>query len=467
MLFQVADSPASAVSAARDDLAKLPSSSRADFFYLSLYNIPADDRAKLAAVLNGHCNSLSSQVDREPLAVVSQSLLRLNIRDYGWSLATMRKLADPRFTVTTEEVRVTTIEVPWAGGIWPDDGKFYQAGSFSVKTPKREVVRTSTATAPWLDTEAAAALVQSCGYLPVVSGAWFLNQTAIQEGRAVGYYDMLGITARASFEKLVRFSEPLAAQLEHRRAVVVSGITLQPRRIELTKSVMGTVFRTFDNASATDERNPIRILDTKTFKFDATEQIAPLPNGLPAFLLADSKGVLQSKAPDQIVGGDKTGHGNDTRLHANLSCIRCHNRDKGENFVKEIDWAKLARLKSVDYNTLRELKRQYTRDIQPEIEAARVGFGRAIMSITGMQPQEYAAAYAAAYSFVEDAKVDAAYAARDMGLEAKELVRRLKSYDFVQDLDAVASIIMNGGAVPVRQFEEVLPILHSAVRSVK
>lgn len=472
LLLAQVPTPLEAMMIAHADLRAQAADERADYLYLSTHNVLAAERQKLIAVLNGHCNSTSREVGREPVAVVDAAalVLRVNLRDYGWRKSNIRKLADPRFTVPVDE-ETGAVVLPWEGGVWPGDGKFYKKGAFRYEKPRR--AKSTAGVAPWLTegpaAQAAAVDLVAWGddYFPMVSALYFLNDTAIQDGRTVGYYGLLGIKTQRDFEAIVRFDQKLAIDLEHRRVVIESGITLQPRRIEITRSILGPLWRTFDNEFARDERNPIRELDNSRFQFDATEQIAALPNGLPGFLLADAKGNAQGKAPDQVVGGDRTGHGNDTRLHANISCIRCHNLNKGENFIKEIDFAKLQRLKSYDRDTLRDLKRLYTRDIVPDVNHARQQFGQAILETTGMQPFEYAAAYEHFFSMVENARVDARYAGADMGVDAKELVRRLRAYDGQKDIDPVLSVIMNGGTVPIRQWEEVIHLAHAAVRSVR
>lgn len=417
-------SPADSILAAHADLVKLPGN-REYVRYLSLYNIPAEKRETIIRNLNGRCNLLSRQVDIKPVQIVPNthgSLVRINLLDYDWNVAVWEGLIDPYFSTVVEK----KYEAYWEGGVWKDDGRYYPSGSFKYYKYNRV-----QALAPWLaETEEGARRVAEVSLwtrskMPIVRADWFLRETAIQEGRKVGYYDFLGIKNQKDFEKAVRFNAELASQLEHRRSVVFSGIALQPRRIERTATVLGGLWRTFDNERAVDQNNPLKLLDDD-FKFEATEQIAPLPNGLPAFYLGDNKGNRQNKAPDQIIGGDRTGHDNDTRLHICLSCIRCHfGFAKNEMGVKEANFTKIGKLKSTDYYKFQELSRQYTRDIAGPIQKDRANYQAAIKTATGLEPFDFASDFAKIYAEYEGA-VTPERAAVDLGTTKEKLLKALR-----------------------------------------
>lgn len=450
------------------DLVKLPLEARHNLRYLSLYNNNSfEERVKDIKALSGHCNGLSREVDSTAVAIVpntSGTLLRINLDDYQWDTTVWEKLEDPYFS-QFDTVRSGTPKT-WDGkGVW-DDGKSYPAGSFTYYERKKTRVL-----APWLtETEEsksklAEVLLWTKSKVPVVRADWFLYQTVIQQGRKVGYYDFLGIKNQKDFEKAIRFSEELANKLEHRRVVTFSGITLQPRRIERTNSVLGGVWRTFDNREAVDDKNPLRILDNE-FKFDATEQIGPLPNGMPAFFLGNNKGERQNKAPDDIVGGDRTGQGNDTQLHINLSCIRCHfGSNKKEMGVKEVSFNKIVKLKSTDYQKYLELKRQYLRDIEGPIKVDRANYQAAIKASSGMEPFEYANQIQKIYARYD--VVTPASAAAGLGITKEKMLERFRDYDTKYGLDPVLSILMGGDSIGPVQWEEVIPLAHLTIRGYK
>ncbi len=445
--------PADSVSAALADAAKLPPDTRKFIRFLNLGNVPEADRPDLIHVLAGHVNALSREPDIAAPKIVPGTrgaVLRLDVRDYGWRLETWEKLFDP---YSHAKVKVETI-TNWPGGTWTD-GRYYGPNTFRTKK-----VKVITGVAPWLGKDAAKLAALTYSQAPIVSGQWFLWQTIAEDNRGdTGYYGFLGLKKQQDFEKLVRFDAKLAAQLEHRRVVIWSGVTQEPRRVERTATVLGGLWRTFDSAVATDKKNPVRILDDKDFQFDATEQIGVLPNGLPAFLLANGKGVLQSKAPDSVVSGERTSL-KDARLHVGISCLRCHLAGKA-NMVLDIDAVPIKRLASVDYDKLRELRRQYQREISPLIERDRLGYAFAFKAASGLEAREYGVAVSKAYRDYDELRADLAVAARYFGATPQVMKMALAARGV--DLDPVLSVIESGGAIPVRQFEEVQGFIWEAL----
>jgi hypothetical protein len=443
------EDPNGALVLIRGDLLRLPPERRKQTRYLDLYPLPAGEREAATAIFGGHVNALSREPEIVKPALVGGRLLRVELGDYGWPAEIWEQLADvdPYYHVKTEAVVGYT---NWPGGVWPGDGKYYPPNSFRTRDKK-----ISSAPAPWTDAGLAAGIEQLTGSrAPVVRAQWFLWQTAVQEGRKPGYYDFLGIKDRATFEALIRFDAKLAAKLEQRRVVIFSGITQEPRRLERTATVLGGLWRTFDSAAAVAKHNPLRLLDD-SFEFDVSEQFAPLPNGMTGWLLTDSKGVRVDKAPDSIVQGDFTG-GRDKRLHVGISCVRCHYLEAGENGIKDIDAAPLQRIDSPDLDKLRELRRQYARDLAPQIEQDRRGYAAAVKQATGLEARRWASAYGRMYAAHDEARIDLAAAAADIGADPQALRKALGGK---VGLDSVLSVLAGGGRLPVRQHEEALPSL--------
>ncbi len=438
--------PAAITTTALADAARLPVEDRYHVRYLSLAPLPLVERPERIQVLAGHLNGLSRKVEAKLPAIVpgtQGALLRIDIRSYGWNRRVWERLFPP--------YQAATLLVSWEGGIWPDDGKEYAAGSFKVKKP---------AVAPWLgkDAVALAAMLQS--QVPITDGRWLLWQTAVQEDRGnTGYYDFLQIKTEADYHKLIRFDAKLAVELEHLRALTFSGVTRQPRRVEVDATVLGRFWHTKDTAAAVDKANPLRVLKRNDLKFDATEQFSPLPNGLPAWWLANSKGERQSKAPDNIV---------DTKLlHINMRCIDCHFAGKASGIL-DMSAAGFRSVGSPDYDTLEELLRQYKRDaeLQRAISDSRNGYAVAVRTATGgMEIAAYGTAYVAAYNEYEFAKVDLAYAARDWGIDPQVLKAAFRAQG--KYLDPVLSIIEDGGAIPIRSWEECQPLVWAALEAVR
>lgn len=460
--------PADAWVAAERDLVKLPETQRLLVRYLTFYDRPLKERQDLHGVYSGHVNQLSTEPDLIQMAPVpgsDGSLFRINMEDYGWTKSLWEQLAeaDPWFHV---KLTVQEVVVPWEGGVWPEDGKFYAAGSFTVKR-KRQTTAIAPDIAPKQTVAAVVAMTGST--VPVVRGDWFLALTVTQNKGRPGYYTMLGVKNQKGFEKLVRFDADLGRKLEHRRIVVFSGIVNSGvvRRVERKATVLGGLWATSDSEDAVGNKNPLRELDDVNYEFDATEQIAPLINGMPAYLLANNKGVLQNEAPNNVVGGDRLGGGNDTRLRIGISCIRCHFGPK-ENGVKDLDSIRIGKLKSVDYKKFQELRRLYLRDVAPLVANDRNLYATAIKQVTGLEATEWAQGVQREFSRYEDARIDAVRAAAEIGVGRDALIKAFQGYDLATDnLDPVLSVIMNGGAVPQRQWEEAYHTARQVMFSVK
>lgn len=446
----------------------LPADRRIRTRYLSLYAVPEKDREAWAKLLSYHCNALSRESDLVPPAAVpgtAGQLLRIDLADYGWESKVWDKLIDPAFHVTVEQ---KTSE-PWPGGVWPGDGKPYAAGSFNVERKVKQ-----PALAPWLDPQQAAALAElTQSKAPIVRGEWFLWQTAVQSDRNPGYYDFLGIKDKKSFDDLVGFDAKLAAKakrLELLEAVANSTVTLQPRRIGAFPAISGWYWQTFDSRTATDDHNPLRILNGG-FKFDAQEVFGHLPNGLPVWGLFDDKGQRQDAAPD-FVASDATAHGTDRRVHVGMSCVRCH---APNGMVNPVDgWARNLfqgdlKLQSPDYEKLKELRQKYLRDLEGPLEDARRTYSRAILQATGMKPAEFGAAYGQAFA-AYDSPVSLERAARDVGLTPEEFQKRLRAYLLkTGSVDTVSAAFLGArrGGIGTLQYHEQFSSMMLALRGLQ
>lgn len=471
--------PADVTEQVHADLVQMPSVERQYARYLTLYATPAAERPKAIQAISGFVNCISREVALKPPAIVpgtQGALLRVSLLHYEWDAGTWDKLADPYLTKTVE-VETKTSRVPWEGGTWPGDGRYYPRGAFEVERKGKKERR--PAFAPWLlekergDPAAdkrEKMLLEIGAYtrskMSVVKAEWFVGQLAIQRKRPVGYYDFLQVKDQKDFDALVRFDVKLSAKLEHRRVTILSDIAVdKARRLERTDSVKGGRWQTFDNEKAIGDRNPIKVLDG-TFKFDATEIIAPLANGMPAFFLGNDKGVRQDVAPPEIVGYDRTARGLDGSVHIFKSCVGCHFAEKKEECgVKKAVFAKPTRFASkYDPKVIVELERQYLREIEPEIEGDRLRYIRAIKQATGgMEPFEWANELLKLIARYEG-DVTPERAAADLGVTRAAMVKAFRDYDAKADLDPVLSVLMEGGAIGITQWEDAINAAHLALR---
>lgn len=422
------------------------------------------EREQFWKVVSYHCNALSREADLVLPVVLpgtGQAMARVVLDDYGWGHDTWEKLVamDPYYHARIEAAK----PLPWPGGVWPGDGRHYAAGSFTYH-PHGKPDKTN-AVAPWVNTVAATELVNlTQSAAPIVRADWFLWQTAVNAQRdGTGYYAFLGVKTKADFETLAGYSKELARKakiVELHEAVADSTVTLQPRRIEVDRALSGHFYTTFDSAKAVDEKNPLRNLNG--LKFDATEFFCHLPNGLFAWGLANAAGELQDTAPDTIAS-DSTAHGTDRRVHAGLSCVRCHGPAGG---VQPVDgWVRgLFRqgipVQTPDYDKARELRQRYARDLDGPLEDGRRLYGRAVAQATGgMAVAQLATAYGTAFARYETS-VTLERAAADVGLSPDQFRAMLETYrKTTGGLDLVAAGFLSKRAIPVIAYHEVYPTL--------
>jgi len=463
--------PADAVAAAWYDVRTLPPELRPRTRYLSLYNLPSRERTEAARVLSFHANSLSREPDIVPPALLADgTLLRVNLSDYGWDADTWEKLAqaDPYFhtAVETEEE------------FDRDYGHYDRFGRFVVTETRRESRKVKKVVlAPWLAESAAeqkaiaglVRLTRSQG--PVLRADWFFRRTAIQEGDAVGYYDFLGVgKKRADFEEAVGADLGLAKRLKKEVAGVIlrSTVALNNRRLVRFATVSGAYWQTLDAKANLDRRNFARVLDDG-FAFDASEVIASLPNGLHAYFLANSKGVRQDTAPD-FIASDATASGTDRRVHAGLSCIRCHGAAGGiqdiDEWVRRLVAPPLA-LQSPDYDKLKRLRQLYLGDLRRQVRKDREQYADAVKRANGLTPLANARLYARWWDRYQEQDLDLARIERELGVPRARVVAALRATSRKAGaLDPVLAGLLQDKELPIRseQWEEVFAQAMSAVR---
>ncbi len=222
--------------------------------------------------------------------------------------------------------------------------------------------------------------------------------------------------------------------------------------------------RTSDSVKAVDKKNPL-VFPNKGFEFDVTEQIAPLPCGMPAFYLGNSKGVRADKAPDNVIKGYIRRHSDgDQILNVGVSCIDCHLRAKGDSMVLDMDYANPRRFSTLySPEELEDLERQYFRtDIFTKMKTERIAYAGAIREATGFEPEEYGEKYTKAYSLYRDRRWHLGDAAGDQGMTAKEFLFCLAEEEKTNPkFHPNASVIRYGGQLPTEQYEETIAEFHA------
>ncbi len=462
------------VTLAAADMSRLPPAIQPHVRYLTLQERQQYTLQDAARTLSGHCNGLSRETDIVVPTLVGPGLLRVNLEDYGWKVGIWEQLAeaDPWYHVKT------VTDTVWPGGVYPGDGKHYAAGAFSEREK-------TTAIAPWLtETPAARAAIAALvagtrSKAPILRADWFFNQTAAAIDRKPNYYDFLGIKDEKTFQALVGFdAKRKRRKVEIREAVADSGVALQPRGIIRETAEDGAYWKTYDFRKSVDKVNPLRVLNGDLDEAflaagandAASEQYGHLANGMWATFLGNNKGVRQDTAPD-FIASDSMSRSNDKRVHANVSCLRCHLNGG----LQDIDgWARNLfqpplSLQSPDYAIARRLRQQYARKLEPYLDRDRAMYAESVMLATGWDTKEYARQYAGYWESYEDAKVDAAYAAADLGITPAVFVQKLTAYmKATGNIDTVLSVFLLKGprqrTIGIRQWEEGYPLAQYLIR---
>lgn len=458
----IGQTPADAMAAAHRDLQRMGHEQRLYTRYLSLHSLTEKERDTFVPILSGHVHHLSRASDL-PRPIRVGNLLRLNLLDYGWDAATWDKLHDPYFSVRV------VIKKPWGGGVWHEDNRWYPKGHFNIKEEKQAI-------APWVvegpcSPDMAAQVVEWTGsQAPVVRAEYFFRETATAADDR-HYYRFLGVKDEKSFFDLVGFDRKKSEgfRFELRDAVAISGVTLRPRAITRHDSLGGGIWRSLDFAKPEKGKHPLRVLgrDVEAV-YEATEIFAHLPSGMWATFIGNAKGEIQDFAPPDIAS-DHTSLSNDKRVLSGISCFRCHS-DAGlqpvNGFFRNLLHPPLE-LRSYDYQKARELQQQYIRKLEPFLVRDKAIYEAAIKEATGLTSKEYTKGLAAFWAATEDKLIDTKEAARYLGVEPEELVRKLTAHIKAgYPLDPVASVFVQPRAQPiaVRDFEEVLPELYEVMK---
>ena len=446
-------SPARAVTVAHADAVRLGKTEAVHYRYLWISTPAGKQRDELLLAVLLHLNLLSSEADLARPDLIAPDLLRIDTRELGWGkrlhiwerFAAIDKVG---FHTKLKLLRDATVAVVWPGGYDRDDGKDYEAGLYdAVKKKAGDVIDVPAFWLPPKEIEALRLLTLS--EAPVLHAEWWFTQTARQisirnKVEGVGYYEWHDLKTRDDFFRVTGTDPKLSAKLsrEWRAIVDVSGISQQNRQIFALSGVTGRVWGTLDVFSQEGRGLAKRNLRKGEFLHDAEEWYGFLPNGLPVTFLADKAGVAQATAPDQIGPDDSPLRvGRDARIHANLSCLRCHGSDK--DWLKPVDdWARrtfrrggLLRLADLDKRVTLELKRQYLGELNEVLDDDRALYARAVRKLTvskahprGLSIAQLTDAYCRTWNRYVEARLKLADAARELGVSAERLLAGIQRH---------------------------------------
>lgn len=393
--------PAEAVKAAAADLATIVEHDRHDIRYLTDYAIDKRYRGNFERILRFHVNSLSREWELVNPVIVAPEVYRIRLSDYGWKADVYERLlqAEPYFNARIE-VKTT-----------------------SRRTGKR-IVKQVIAAASWLPAEEMAFLIQETGsQVPILRAEWFWSQTVVQEQRIAGYYDFLGLKNRNDYFKLVGLNKAKARERRREVAAIIrkSGVAQHNRQVFRYGAVDSGVWSTLDAFDTeTGRRNALSKLDAD-YQHDAEEHYGFLPNGLFAYYLSEANGTQQNTAPDKI-GADTTSTSKDGRIHAYLSCVRCHVEGLRplDDYARKLYTAPVV-LGSQDKAVMRRLTQLYLSDLQRSLVKDVQEFEFHLMKLTGWNTRTLSLAYRDWWDWFNDQDVTVQRAAEELGCTPEAL----------------------------------------------
>lgn len=440
--------PSSSVIFALGDLLATNIIDRPFIRYLSLYNIPKKDRKALGQSLSYVINSFSKHKKPwipEFVGASDETVVRINLRHYIIDPKAWDKLAlegsgvkpypEPYFNLAKFEIevgqedRVTKVLKKIPTGKLKTDGtpevKEQEVEVIEKVPVDKKVIKTKIETAPWLDALSITALKQeSHTEFPVFRADWFIANVVVPPA----YYNFLAVgDTLKDFEALVfantAQSEKARSQV---KAVVVKSSVARNNRTLTRSSTLNAPYnyywRSHDTLASRGDRDyPKNPLDEK---FDATEDIATLPNGLQAYFLSNQEGKRQDAAPTDIAI-DSTAV--DKTVRPGRSCMICH----AEGIRPINDYIRLTTkfnpfkgnisIGTNDAERHERMNDLFDSDLDRQIAMDQSSYAYAVGLVTGLDPIANAKQLARFYNAYAENLLTKEIIAHEVGLTEKEL----------------------------------------------
>lgn len=427
-------SPADVSRIAAADAAKI-SGLAYDIRYLSIANIPAEQRKAHAETIAFLLNSLSRERDIAQPVLINNAVLRIRMSDYGWSHEAFDQMGDKepyhfeKLLASKVRINQTVKRVVkiWPGGkvangeYWPAGTQYYANENVVDHTQQREHEAKKIGIASWLDPESAAYLVKRLQTrTPILRGDWFLANASLPPY----YHDLLGLKTLDDVKELALFDKRADDYTQIKATVVISGG--QARKVARNNRILkrintaqgrpgmqGAWWQTQDFKSSVDERNVIHNFMTE--KSDGSEIIFTLPNGLQGYFLVDGKGKRVDEVPIDIAVDTLA---QDGRVRNGRSCIWCHSQGIQpfqSSFKQLVNAEALTDLGLNVYGDLKktaELAKQIRRvfetpDFAEAVKYDNMRYGNLVKSITGRTAPANAALFLQHYDEYAEVPLDA------------------------------------------------------------
>ena len=451
----------SSIKFAVGDLLTVPQEDKQYMRYFSLHNISKAKRKDYAAVFSFVCNSLSTRKKisiPQFVGASEETVIRVDIRNYGWKPEALEKLGlkgsgpkpfpEPYFHYVTdmpvtEKIKVKVKKKITEKILWKNDqgqqyvgtdGKpLYKDIEKEVEVEVEETVATKRefcpTVAPWLDPLANKTLYDgTCSSFPMFRVDWFISNAIL----APGYYDLLGIGANTKdFAKLIFADDDLAKKAKSQdKAVVVASIVARNNRT-LTRSPTftgGYYWVSHDSLTSVNDRDYVKnLLDEK---FDATEDIASLPNGLQIYFLSDGQGNrIDFANPDIAVDTTAT----DKLVRTGRSCIVCHAdgirpiNDEVRLLTKKLQDPKQVQLLISREKDAERIEDLFSVDLDEQIIKDQNYYRAAVAKASGLQSEVVSKTLNEIYNWYVERLMTMEDVSRELGVNINDLDTYIKA----------------------------------------
>lgn len=446
--------PASSVRIAAADLATIDPEERPYIRYLSLYNVPKEARRQVGISVSFVVNSLSTRRKIYIPVFVGgsdETLIRLNIDQYEWDAKVFddlarngsgpRAQAEPYFHALIDKLVVSTtvknktfkdvtrIKKTLIGYYQNTGQPAYKEETVTeqvevvIDVPGKTVRKKVLAGAPWVDPEALAFLIRETqAESPILRADWFIVNATL----APAYYDFLRLgKSLKDFENLIFADQVLAAKARSQdKAVVVTSVVARNNRT-LTRSptfTNGYYWQSHDSLSSIDDRQ--YILNFLNEKFDATEDIGTLPNGLQAYFLTDGAGNRLDAANIDIALDNTAA---DRVVRTARSCIICHAegikpiQDEVRALTKKLQNREQVALIVTNRKDAFKIEDLFGSNLDEQIIKDQNIYSEAVAATTGLRMDVNAKLFANIYDQYVEVLVSKEVIARDLGIYIEDV----------------------------------------------
>ena len=363
------------------DIEKVVPPDRPFVRYLTLQSIPNDGRRKTArAVARGWMNHLSL---RRRIAYPTEqtgTLIRVDLRDYGWDAADWEE-----FVATDPYVSYTTVDQATLDAL-----AYYTGASRAIARFDRFAARTSVE--------------------PLYSR--FLNLPP----------DLAGLQKQFGVQK-----EAVQSLALIQRAAIPAGyseVALHNRLIDRYPTITGYYYQTFDTKTNVADQN---VLDNPFgIRFDGGEIIWSLPNGLQGYYLINAENKQVAEVPPDIARDSHTPYSNKSVTNAR-SCVACHSeglKPLADVISKRIRERRVA-LDSYDKAKAIELEELFLSRLKESLDRDKRQYADALNAACQMSPADFARKFITLVHQYDDVPIDAKTAAVELGVSEDELPKVL------------------------------------------